>query len=59
MSVQPNPSGGAHIAFSLSADAQTDVEILNIAGRSVRKVEQEHLRLAGNHTILFNGNLTR
>jgi subtilisin family serine protease len=55
MSVQPNRSGGAQIAFSLSADAQTDVEILNIAGRSVRKVEQEHLRLAGNHTILFNG----
>ena len=55
MSVQPSRSGGAHIVFSLSADAETDVEILNIAGRFIRKVEQQHLRLAGNHTILFDG----
>ena len=55
MSVQPSRSGGAHVVFSLSADAETDVEVLNIAGRLVRKVEQQHLRLAGNHTILFDG----
>ncbi len=55
MSVQPAGAGGAQIVFSLSEPAQTSVEILNIAGRTVRKVEQEHLRLAGIHTILFDG----
>ncbi len=55
MSVQPAGSGTVHIVFSLSQPAETTVEILNIAGRCVRKIEQQHLRLAGNHTILFNG----
>jgi len=55
MTVQPGGSGTAHIVFSLSQPAETTVQILNIAGRCVRRIEQQHLRLAGNHTILFDG----
>ncbi len=55
MSVQPAGSGTVHIVFSLSQPAETTVEVLNIAGRCVRKIEQQYLRLAGNHTILFDG----
>jgi len=55
MNAQPTAGGAAQIVFSLSQSAETTVEILNIAGRCVSKVEQQHLRSAGNHTILFDG----
>ncbi len=55
LSAQPSSAGGAQVVFALSQPAETSVEVLNIAGRTVRKVEEGHLRLAGIHTIVFDG----
>lgn len=55
LSAQASSAGGAQVVFSLSQPAETSVEVLNIAGRTVRKVEEGHLRLAGIHTIVFDG----
>ncbi len=55
LNAQSSPGGGAQVVFSLSQAAQTSVEVLNIAGRTVRRVEDGHLRLAGIHTIVFDG----
>lgn len=55
LGAQPSSAGGAQVVFSLSQAAETSVEVLNIAGRTVRVVEDAHLRLAGIHTIVFDG----
>ncbi|MFP3902918.1 MAG: FlgD immunoglobulin-like domain containing protein, partial [Armatimonadota bacterium] len=55
LSVQQTRGNGMNIVFSLSHSCRTSVEVLNIAGRSVAMVEQDTLRLAGNHNILFDG----
>ncbi|MFO7946968.1 MAG: S8 family serine peptidase [Armatimonadota bacterium] len=55
LSVQQTAGSGMNIVFSLSHPCHTSVEVLNIAGRSVAAVEQDTLRLAGNHNILFDG----
>jgi subtilisin family serine protease len=46
---------GAQITFALSAPATCDVEILNIAGRSVRQVLTGAVRPAGANVVLWDG----
>ena len=47
-------SGASHIVFALSDEAAVDVEILNIAGRRVRKLTGEQLLPAGTATLLWD-----
>ena len=55
LGAQAGAGAGAQVVFSLSQPARTSIEVVNIAGRSVRLIEDDHLRLAGNHTIVFDG----
>ena len=55
LGAQAGAGAGAQVVFSLSQPARTSIEVVNIAGRSVRLLEDDHLRLAGNHTIVFDG----
>ena len=48
-------SGGAQVAFTLSAAAACTVRVTNMAGREVRVVEEEKLRPAGNNIVLWDG----
>jgi hypothetical protein len=54
MAVQP-VGAGAQIVFSLSASAYCDVEVLNIAGRTVRRVQQGRLLPAGQNVVVWDG----
>lgn len=47
-------SGASHIVFALSDEAAVDVEILNIAGRRVRKLTGDQLLPAGTATLLWD-----
>lgn len=48
-------SGGAQIAFTLSAPAACTVSIRNLAGREVRQLEEGKVRPAGNNLVLWDG----
>lgn len=54
MAVQAR-QGRAQIVFSLSAPAYCDVEVLNIAGRTVRRVQQQGLMAAGQNVVVWDG----
>jgi hypothetical protein len=47
--------GGAEVRFVLSADAACDVEVLNLAGRLVRRIVTGRDCAAGQQVILWNG----
>ncbi len=50
------PAGrGAQIVFSLSVPARCDVEIMNIAGRTVRRVRQDWQAPAGQSVVVWDG----
>ena len=55
VSAQTTSAGGAEIVFSMSAPAETTVEVMNIAGRSVRVVESGVPRPAGTSQIAWDG----
>jgi PKD repeat protein len=46
---------GAAVIFTLSAEASVGVEVLNIAGRTVRQVCADKLATAGVNTVLWDG----
>jgi len=46
---------GAEIVFSLSAPASCDIEVLNIAGRRVRRVCGSQLMPAGRNVVVWDG----
>jgi subtilisin family serine protease len=46
---------GAQVMFTLSSPATCSATVLNIAGRTVRTVEQGKPRTAGNQTVLWDG----
>lgn len=52
--VQPT-AVGAEIVFSLSAEANVTVEVLNIAGRSVAVVVRDREMSEGANTLAWNG----
>jgi thermitase len=47
--------GGAQIVYSLSAPAAVDLEVLNIAGVTVRRVIEAREQAAGSQQILWDG----
>jgi hypothetical protein len=51
---QATRSGGSQIVFALSDQAAVDVEVLNIAGRCVRKVAGDRLLPAGTATLVWD-----
>ena len=55
LSAQASRSGGAEVSFTLSASAACTVSVRNIAGREVRRVEEEKLHPAGSNTVLWDG----
>jgi len=46
--------GSAQISYALSADASVTVEVLNIAGRPVRRLLADRDRSAGGHTLVWD-----
>lgn len=48
-------AAGATISYSLSASANVDVAIYNIAGRLIRQVERGQAASAGLNTVLWDG----
>ncbi len=54
MSVRP-AGRGAQVVFTLSAPAYCDVEIMNIAGRRVRRVRSAALMPAGRNVVTWDG----
>ncbi len=51
---QATRSSGSQIVFALSDEAAVDVEVLNIAGRCVRKLAGDQLLPAGANTVLWD-----
>lgn len=51
--------GGTEISYTLSADAQVEVQILNIAGRVVDTVADGTLQTAGVQRLVWDGMTTR
>ncbi|MBU0608428.1 MAG: S8 family serine peptidase [Armatimonadetes bacterium] len=52
---QGTRASGAAFSFTLSSAADCTVTITNIAGRTVRTLEEGKLRPAGNNTLLWDG----
>ena len=46
---------GAQVVVTLSAPASCDVEVVNIAGRSVRVVRRGLVMSAGQNTVVWDG----
>lgn len=55
VTAQQTGSGAAQMTFTLSAPAACTVSVLNMAGRTVRLVEQNVLRPAGSNVVLWDG----
>jgi len=55
VTAQPTRAGGAQVSFALSAAAQCTVQVLNIAGRTVRVLERDRQRPAGAAQVVWNG----
>ena len=55
LTAQQTRAGGAQVAFTLSAAATCSVRVMNIAGRTVRLIEQGTLRPAGLNAVLWDG----
>jgi thermitase len=55
VSAQATGSGGAEVVFSMSAPAETTVQVMNIAGRTVRVVEHGVSRPAGTSQVAWDG----
>ncbi len=47
--------GGAEILYSLSAPAAVDIEVLNIAGITVRRIVEDRNQDAGSRRVLWDG----
>ena len=58
LTAQTVRSGGATVSFTLSNAATCSVLVMNIAGRTVRILEQEKVRAAGNNSVLWDGRST-
>ncbi len=54
----PTGNGGAQIVFSLSDDAAVDVQIVNIAGRTVGQVAAARVCSAGANSVVWNARST-
>lgn len=54
MSVQPGRAG-AQVVFALSAPAYCDIEVLNIAGRPVRRIVRDKMMAAGRNVVVWDG----
>jgi len=48
-------SGGGELVFTLSQPAQCDIRIMNIAGRTIRVLERNQARAAGQSIVPWNG----
>lgn len=55
VTAQAAPAGGAAISFTLSSPAACTVAVMNMAGRTVRILEEGKARPAGNNTLLWDG----
>ncbi len=55
LSTTPTRQGGAEVRFTLTADANCDVEVLNVAGRVVRRLASSKDYAAGQQVIPWNG----
>jgi hypothetical protein len=55
LTAQQSDSGGAQVVFTLSAPATCTVEIMNIAGRTVRVIERDRARPSGLNQVIWNG----
>lgn len=55
LTAQPTRAGGGQLDFILSAAARCTVKVLNIAGRTVRVVEQDRQRSAGPAQVVWDG----
>lgn len=55
VSAQATSAGGAEITFSISAAAECAIEVMNIAGRTVRVVDSGSARPAGTTRVVWDG----
>lgn len=55
VTAQAAPAGGAAVSFALSSPAACTVSVLNMAGRTVRILEEGKARPAGNNALLWDG----
>ncbi|MBM3500128.1 MAG: hypothetical protein FJX74_15840, partial [Armatimonadetes bacterium] len=55
LTATPTRLGGAEVRFRLTADASCDVEVLNVAGRPVRRLATAKDYVAGQQVIVWNG----
>ena len=55
LTATPTRQGGTELRFALTADASVDVEVLNIAGRPVRRLVEARDCVAGQQVVLWNG----
>jgi len=55
LTAQQSDAGGAQVVFTLSSPATCAVEIMNIAGRTVRVIERDRVRPAGLNQVIWNG----
>ncbi|MEA3402035.1 MAG: S8 family serine peptidase [Armatimonadota bacterium] len=56
---EPTGAGGAAVSFTLSTAAECTVEVLNIAGRTVRVLERARPRAAGTAQVIWDGRSDR
>lgn len=47
--------GGVEVLFTLSAPAYCDIEVLNIAGRTIRRLGTSQLMVSGQHAVTWDG----
>lgn len=55
LSAVPRGAGGAEIAFTLGEQAAVDVDILNIAGRVIRRLSSDAVLPAGVNRVVWDG----